>query len=375
MSPELAALCAKDLEVSGEQCQRVAKLALPSELPAARGNRYADDEEAAQLGFRIFYDARISNAEVRCATCHQPERYFADLQAVPEVIEGQPGLRNSPSILTAAWLGLYVFWDGRADSLWSQPLFALEHPDEMNSSRLKLAHVVHQDAEYRSRYEQVFGKLPQLEDDARFPAEGKPGDASFDEMQPDDREATNRIVANVGKALEAYMRKVAIGPGSLEQYLAGDQDALSPAARAGLSSFVKRGCIECHAGPALSDGKFHRIGSKSDDDPGRAAAIAVLKDNPFNLQGRYADPASDGSWPEPPTLPLASDEGAFKTPSLRAVALTAPYGHRGQYATLRELLLDHGVELGQVELDALLVFLLTLDGKYPERPWGDWPVL
>jgi cytochrome c peroxidase len=375
VSDELALLCADDLKISVSQCEELAHVALPDALPPAAGNRFADDEEAALLGFRIFYDPRISNLkDVRCATCHQPELYFADRDPVPEVVPGRPGLRNSPSILTAAWMQPFVFWDGRADSLWSQPLFAFEHPDEMDSSRLQLAHVVNDDPEYNERYQSIFGELPALGDTARFPASGKPGDPTFDGMSTQDQESINRLAANVGKALEAYMRKVAIGPGNLERYLAGDREALSVAARQGLATFVTSGCIDCHAGPALSDGNFYRIGSTAGDDPGRAAALDVLRENPFNLDGPYADPeALPGH-----DLPLASSEadmGAFRTPSLRAVSLTAPYGHAGQYPTLKDLLSDHGTELDAEQLNALQVLLLTLEEAYPQRPWSDWPVL
>src|SRR5690606_25857987 len=105
---------------------------------------------------------------------------------------GRSGTRNSPSILTAAWVGPFVFWDGRADSLWSQPLFAFEHPDEMASSRLELAHVIGSDPEYTEDYTGVFGALPTLEDKSRFPAAGKPGDSTFESMTSEDQQAINR---------------------------------------------------------------------------------------------------------------------------------------------------------------------------------------
>lgn len=375
VSDELALLCAEDLKISAGECEQLAGLALPDELPPAAGNRYADNEDAARLGFRVFYDPRISNIkDVRCATCHQPELYFADREPVPEVVPGHPGLRNSPSILTAAWMQPYVFWDGRADSLWSQPLFAFEHPDEMDSSRLKLAHVINDDPEYNQQYQSIFGELPALDDDARFPASGKPGDPSFDGMSAEDQDSINRLAANVGKALEAYMRKVAIGPGNLERYLAGDREALSPGARQGLATFVTTGCIDCHSGPALSDGNFYRIGSTAGDDPGRAAAIDILRENPFNLAGPYAD-AEMLPKHELPLKSSDADMGAFRTPSLRAISLTAPYGHAGQYPTLADLLADHGTELDAEQLNSLQVLLLTLEETYPERPWSDWPVL
>src|SRR5690606_3429681 len=110
-----------DLGVSGERCEELLALALPETLPPSQGNAYADDDAAAELGFLCFYDPRFSGSpDVRCAPCNLPEKSFHDAKPVSEVVPGQPVARNSPTILTAAWMGPFFFWDGRADSLWSQ---------------------------------------------------------------------------------------------------------------------------------------------------------------------------------------------------------------------------------------------------------------
>jgi cytochrome c peroxidase len=369
---DAASMCSLGLPLSVERCEQVRALALPEALPKASGNRYADDDNAAYLGFLMFFDQRFSSTpEVRCATCHLPENGFVERKAVSEVIPGRPLTRNSLSILNAAWSGPYYFWDGRADSLWSQPLFALESPDEMNGSRLALAHALYDTPTYRARYEQLFGPLPDLSDSAHFPLRGKPGEASYDTMSGEDRAAIDRVFANYGKALEAYMRKVATGPSGLEQFLAGDRAALDEAAQRGLTTFANEGCIDCHSGPSLSDGTFHALGTGS--DRGRAGAIAILLDNPFSSSGAYWD-IEAGARPTLPSEPLASDEGAFRTPTLRNIARTAPYGHDGAHATLEQLLeTGHGAQLDEAEINDVVFFLMSLNGRYPARPYGDWP--
>jgi cytochrome c peroxidase len=377
--------CPDELGLDEADCQRVAQLALPATLPASAGNRFADDERAAELGFRIFFDPKFSPLPgireplgVRCATCHLPEKSFADRLPTSEVIAGDPLTRNSPTIWNAAWSGPFYFWDGRADSLWSQPLFAFENPQEMNGSRLRVAHVLWDSqygsgSDYRSSYEAIFGALPDLSDLARFPADGKPGEPAYEAMSLEDRHAVDVVAANVGKALEAYMRKAAAGRSALDRYLSTDPLALDAAGRRGLSAFVQRGCIDCHSGPALSDHAFH-VPEGSSADRGRAAGIEVLLANPFNSQGEFFDRGVGAA----PTLPAGSssaDEGAIRTPSLRNVNETAPFWHDGRYATVADVLSAHGARLSEQELNDVLVWMFSLRGTSAQRPWSDWPAI
>ena len=366
------ARCPEELGLDDADCARVAALALPPGLPPPAGNHLGDDLDAARLGFLIFYDPRFSRLpEVRCATCHLPESGFGDGKPVSEVVAGSPLARNSPSILNAAWSGPYYFWDGRADSLWSQPLFAFESPLEMASSRLTVAHALYAQPIYRAKYEALFGALPLLDDDARFPAHGRPGQPAYDSMPEADRRAVDQVFANVGKLLEAYMRRVATGRSSLDRYLAGDASALDASAKAGLVTFVRSGCIGCHAGATLSDGDFHAV-LPSGDDLGREAALGVLADSPFAADGPYFD-ADAGVAPAPVQPSGESLRGAFKTPTLRNLARTAPYGYDGRYPTLGDLLAAHAGAVAPEAQASLTVFLLALNGSYPARPWSDWP--
>ena len=360
--------CDLDPTLDDAECAAVHAMALSATLPPARGNAKGDDPDAAGLGFAMFFDARLSKGEaVRCATCHEPEKKFGD---------GQPtstGLarvtRNAPTILNAARMSP-SFWDGRADSVWSQPLFAFENPLEMDFTRLELAHAVA--LRYADSYTKVFGPLPALDDASRFPARGKPGDAAWENMTEADRDAIDLVAANVGKAFEAYERKLAAGPAAFDRFLAGDATALDADQRAGLVAFAKDGCASCHSGPMLSDEKFHALGVPAwPGDPfdvGREGAYAVLAASPFTASGAYWDgPKENVALSASPR-----DHGAFRTPSLRNVTLSAPYAHNGRYATLADAIDAHGT-IDPGDRDRIVTFLGALEGAYPLPPWNDWP--
>lgn len=370
--------CFEGLALSDpDDCKKVAALLLPEKLPEARGNAFGDSLAAAELGFQVFYDPRFSTVEeMRCATCHIPEKYFGDGLKVSLGKDDKPLLRNSPSIFASAWTPGDFFWDGRADSLWSQPLFAFENPDEMATTRLSIAHTIVGNEDYRALYTEAFAELPDLSDLERFPLQGKPGDKAFDAMREEDKDTVNRMVANVGKALEAYMRKVATGRAPLDAFLLGDASLFNEGAARGLTTFAKAGCIDCHGGPVLSDGLYHDMKVPplpgAPKDRGRADGIAILEDNPFNAEGPYYD-AKVGK-PAPRPSKESNLEGAFRTPSLRDVMRTGPYGHNGYYTKLEELLKAHGpTKLSEAEISDLIAFFLQLNGREPERPWSNWP--
>jgi cytochrome c peroxidase len=366
-----AAQCREDLALTDVECAAIAAWRLPSALPPARGNAYADDLRAAELGRAIFFDTGFSAVpDVSCASCHAPERAYQDGMAVSEVIAGSPGARNSPTLYNVAWNEGFFLWDGAADSLWSQPLFALENEIEMGTTRLAIAHRMHEVATYREAYEAIFGALPPLSDTARFPADGKPGDPSWEAMTVEDRALVNRVAANVGKALEAYMRRIATGPSAVDRYIDGDRDALSPEARRGLARFVRSGCARCHSGPTLADDLFHPA-NRDTTDRGRAAGIEILLASPFSSAGELYD---EGTRPPLvlPTGPSAEDEHAFRTPSMRNVARTAPYRHDGS-ATLEEILIAPSLFYEEGDEVVIAEFLRALDGELPPAEWTTPP--
>jgi cytochrome c peroxidase len=289
-------------------------------LPGDPTDRVADDPRAAALGQFLFFDPRLSaNGKISCATCHQASHAFTDGKPVATGVG--PGTRNSPTIINAAYNQWY-FLDGRSDSLWSQALQPIENPAEMGSDRLHSVLLVAQDPALRRSYEQVFGPL--------------------------DRHAVDRTFANIGKAIEAYERRLVSRPAPFDRYVAalkiGDrlqQRMLSPAAKRGLKLFVGSAhCDLCHSGPAFTDGQFHNLGLAPPQDTGRAAGIRLLRADPFNSVGTFSDAPYESRGRDRLTfLPDPDTQlGAFKTPSLREVSRTTPYMHDGRFNDLTQVM-------------------------------------
>jgi len=353
--------------VSAADCDSVHEMLLPDALPPSPGNRYADDEQAAHLGFSLFFDSNMGGG-VSCATCHAPELAFADHQSVS--MGKSLGNRNSPTTFNAARLSVF-FWDGRADSLWSQPLFPIENPAEMASSRLELSHFIAQ--KYKVAYESVFGPLPDM---SSWPSSGMPGDPAFDGLTSDVQTQVNRVFANVGKSVDAYMRKNATSGAPLDAFIKGDPSRLTTPQVRGLALFLSNQCQSCHSGPMFTDQGFHNEGFPSltgaPPDTGREGALKVIQNNPFNLDGPYADTQPGFVKPSAPQI-NPTDAGAFRTPSLRNVSLTFPYGHDGALASLVDVLTVHAPSMSTDDQNDLIAFLQTLKGTYPVPPWNNWP--
>jgi cytochrome c peroxidase len=241
----------------------------------------------------------------------------------------------------------------------------------MASSRLELAHFIGNDALLRPAYEGVFGTLPDM---AGWPSAGKPGDPAFDVLPADAQGQVNRLAANVGKSLEAYMRKNTSGAAPLDAYLGGDASQLTDEAIRGLEVFIDHGCASCHGGSMLTDEKFHDVGFPSlpgaMPDPGRSGGASILQNDIFNLAGPYADP---GTGAVPPVIEPHPLQGAFRTPSLRNVVRTPPYGHDGALATLDDVLAVHAPDMNAADRGAVVAFFQTLNGSLPALPWSNWP--
>lgn len=378
----------------------------PSAPPPAPSNRVADDERAAALGHALFFDTRLSaNGQVACATCHKPELYFTD--GLPTARGLGKVQRHAPTVLGAAFV-TFPFWDGRKDSLWAQTHGPLESPEEHGLTRVQVATLIQ--THYRADYEALFGPMPDLSDAARFPPEARPvankpnavASAKWQGLSAPDREAINTIFANVGKALEAYERKLLPQPAPFDAYVKALQSGdprggghLSPEARRGLRAFIGEAqCVNCHNGPLLTDMEFHNLGLPFDPysnvDMGRAiGAVEVLGDE-FRCGSPYSDQ-------DPATCdqlrylnPRFEDfRGAFKTPSLRNVARTGPYMHDGQFKTLAEVIafyktLPGRAQVGHRELvltlltedvpaGDLIAFLESLTGPLPDDRWARPP--
>lgn len=239
-----------------------------------------------ELGRQLYFDKRLSvDDTVSCATCHDPKKGFADTEKVGIGIQGKLGNRNSPTSLNAALYDLQ-FWDGRAPSLEEQAKGPIVNPVEMGMPSLDtLAEKLKKIPEYQKAFGEVF--------------EGK--------MTAD----------NIVKAIAAYERTLLAGDSPFDRYLYGkEENAISPAAKRGLEVFREKGrCVTCHeilsSYALFTDNKFHNVG--------------VGMDKPSPDLGRFLATKED------------KDVGAFKTTSLRSVALTAPYMHDGSEATLESV--------------------------------------
>ncbi len=336
--PAQAAPALVDGRFTGDQWALIEGMRVPAESPPDPTNRVADDPAAAAFGFHLFFDKLLSPASVACSSCHNAERLFTDGQAVPNDGTGH-ARRNMPTVLLTG-LAQTQLWDGRADTLWGQAVMPFEDQTEMGSSRLFVAHAIR--SRHWGSYEAVFGPLPDLDDRARFPAQGGPGSPEWERMRPADRDAVSRVFANVGKAIAAFERSLRVLPGPLDRYAAGELDALDDEAKDGLAAFLEAGCAQCHFGPRLANDAFHnlRFATGRRDgaaDLGRLDGLPVLLESEFTGQG----PFSDARIPARRIVPGDHALGAFKTPSLRGAVTTAPYGHGGSFGTLASVVGAH----------------------------------
>ena len=333
----------------------------PWPQPAARdpSNRVSGNRAAIALGERLFFSPRLSGTGgVLCASCHEPWRALTDGR--PRALGLEFVDRNTQTLANVR-LNRWFGWDGSNDSLWAQSIRPLLEPREMNSSAARIGALMRSDPTLSGEFEKAFGTKP-------------PGDDAA-------------VLAAAGKALAAYEETLESGRtpfDDLRDALArGDIEAAAryPAqARRGLKVFLgKGGCDSCHAGPGFADGAFHRAGVASlrrsgEPDTGREDGIRKLLANPFNLLGPYSDdPARSTAAGTREASSEVGTAGAFRTPGLRNVALTAPYMHDGSAATLCDAVRGHPVEEGRAaDLSAadrsdLVVFLATLTENRP-RP-------
>ncbi len=300
---------------------------LPSPPPNP-SNRYADSAQAAHLGQYLFFDPRLSqNQKINCASCHNPGLGWSDQRPLAQGMG--TGTRNSPSLWNVAYQR-WLFWDGRADSLWAQTQGPLFSAHEMGASPELLYQRFLQTPELKQGYEAVFGPLSSVKG-------------------PQD---IHRFVSNIGKALEAYQRKIISGESDFDRFVKALRNQepnastqLSVPAQRGLRLFIGAGqCILCHQGPLLSDGAFHNIGLPalpgSLQDLGRSDGITKVKNSPWNGLGAFSDSAADDPWNDKLHYVKTDPNmlGAFRTPSLREVAQTGPYMHDGRFKTLAEVI-------------------------------------
>lgn len=345
-------------------------------LSPDKSDRVADDPQAVTLGHQLFFDTRFSkDGTVACASCHIPELNFQDARAHGRGMAETR--RRTESIVGSAYFS-WFFWDGRKDSQWSQALAPLEHPDEQGGDRAQFAHLLAQD--YKAEYESLFGALPALDNIASHA--GPVGDdaarAAWAKMTAADQQNISRVYANMGKAIEAYERKILPGQARFDQYVAAvtqndfkkANEIFSADETAGLELFIRRAnCIQCHNTPLFTDDDFHNTGVPQDPqtehDLGRREGTVGNFEDEFKCWSEYSDdPKRD--CPQLRYMQARAGEivGAFKTPSLRKTQFVSPFMHNAWYTSLPEVL-DHynrapAATVGQTELKPLHLSALEL---------------
>lgn len=284
---------------------------LPDRMPGAEKDTLA----LVKLGKKLFFDAGLSaNGSTSCNTCHKlnaandpyPDQSFRGAS-------GKPLVRNSPTVLNAGF-HFAQFWDGRAADLEAQAEMPMLNPDEMGMpSQSELVARVGSNSAYRAKFS------------AAFPESAAP-----------------ISIENMARAIAAYERTL-ITRDRFDDFLKGEDGALSRAERRGLETFLDVGCQECHFGAALGGRSFQKMGRahpySNADDPGR---WLVTKEESARFK--------------------------FKTPSLRNVALTAPYFHDGKAQSLASAIrqmawLQLDKQLPQAEVDSIETFLRALSDK------------
>jgi cytochrome c peroxidase len=289
-----------------------ARLGLP---PTDLANRSGAQ---AALGERLFFDERLSaDGTISCANCHRPEKAFSDGLTVARGVHGQPGTRNTPSLWNIAF-ATDVFWDGRRPSLEQQALDPLLNSREHGLANADaLLELVRRDKGYTDEFHRVFGVTSEA-----------------------------IAVTHVVGAIAAYERTLVVGNSPFDRYAYGhDPAALSVAAVRGLALFRGRAqCVSCHTigdqYALFTDDRFHSVGVGLAAVQSHLAVLTmrIANQDPAVLDrliGADAEVAALGRFV---VTKQPRDIGSFRTPSLRNVALTAPYMHDGSAATLDQAL-------------------------------------
>ena len=280
------------------------------------------DPARVEIGRLLFQDARLSaNGRVSCASCHDPSKGGGDGRARSSGFNGALTDVNAPTVFNAA-LNFRQFWNGRADSLEAQIDLVVQNPVEMGSAWVDVVQRVQQDAKYKTAF----------------------GAAYKDGVTK----------ANIQNAIATFERTLITPNARFDKFLRGDVNAISAAEKAGYAKFKQYGCVACHQGVNVGGNMFQKFGVMGD--------YFARRGSPTQADlGRYL------------VTGLDSDRHVFKVPSLRNVALTAPYFHDASAKTLEDAVAvmfkyQIGRVASQEDRDAIVSFLNTLTGEVEGAP-------
>jgi cytochrome c peroxidase len=282
---------------------------------------HGQDPARVALGRRLFHDVRLSgNDSVSCASCHDLQRGGVDRRDRSIGFDGQRTAVNAPTVFNAA-LNFKQFWNGRADSLEQQIYAVVQNPVEMGS-----------------KWDVVLVKL------AREPGYRTAFATAYDD---------GMTRANVANAIATFERTLTTPNSRFDRFLRGDANAISAEEKAGYDKFKQYGCVSCHQGVNVGGNMFQKFGVM--------AAYFDKRGAPTEADlGRFLVTHDE------------ADRNVFKVPSLRNVALTAPYFHDASARTLDDAVdVMFRYQLGRIpsaaDKRAIVLFLNALTGEFTEQ--------
>lgn len=279
------------------------------------------DPARVELGRQLFNEPRLSvNNSLSCASCHHLESGGADNKPFSIGFDGKPVTLNTPTVFNAS-LNFKQFWDGRVDTLEAQIVQVVKSPAEMGSDWHTVVQNLSGLAHYQADFKQAY--------------------------------ADGLTEANIQNALATYERTLLTPNSRFDQYLLGDTEILTTQEKYGYLRFKEYGCIACHQGVNIGGNMFQKFGVMADYFKNRTAAESDL--------GRYLFTQDE------------EDRHVFKVPSLRNVAVTAPYFHDASAKTLEEAVdVMFTFQLGRVpsqeDKEQIVQFLKTLTGEWAGKP-------
>ncbi|MCF6309691.1 MAG: c-type cytochrome [Sulfurimonas sp.] len=302
-----------------------------------------------KLGKKLFFDKNLSlDRSISCATCHELKKGGEDSKptAIGYKNQKNPSHLNTPTVLNTAF-SKHLFWDGRANSLREQAKGPMQAHFEMASTPELVEQRVQENPQYRKKFTETFGD----------------NSITFD---------------NITKTIAVY-EKTLVTRGRFDEFLDGDNDALSSQEERGLNLFIDMGCKGCHFGPAVGGQKIQKFPLRdfnsilnltttfNEETKGRkvkniSLAFKMYRLYPFENRGGFLG---------------KNGERKFRVPILRNISKTGPYFHNGVIKTLREaikIMSKHqiGVDLEKDQLDALEAFLKSLDGNIVEYEFKEF---
>jgi cytochrome c peroxidase len=271
------------------------------------------DQNKAVLGQKLFFDPQLSkDGTISCATCHDLDKGGDDGLQFSIGIGGKKGNINAPTVYNAVF-NFRQFWDGRAENLKAQVFGPIENPVEMGQTMAQAVDKLKKNPMYLSEFTSIYS----------------------DGITQD----------NIADVIAEYEKTLITPNAPFDRYLRGEKDAISRDAKEGYGLFKSKGCIVCHNGINVGGNFYNKFG--------------IFKDANSSVLGRYN------------ITKRGEDKFVFKVPSLRNVALTAPYMHDGRTTSLKdaiEIMSEHqlGRYITEEEVRKIAVFLESLTGEIPQ---------